>query len=190
MRQKLQILDRAGDLALCGIELVLIHHGCRSPQTPTGPAGDGDDHRQIAQQLIRQWRGFRLDLLLRFEKQFGVFQNALPYRRRGLAPCRVEFAGLPAREAMDSKRIGHASAILDVGARHRHQVLHRDMSRDLAYANVLLNRLREKFNQSQSAGDPTDTAIESPCQIVQTVAEALVQFPKQPSFFQRRVALA
>jgi hypothetical protein len=174
MRQKLQILDGACDLAPCGIELVLIHQGRRSPQTPPGPVGDGDDHRQIAQKLIRQRRGLRLDLLMRFEKQLGIFQNALPYLGRGVAPCGIEFARLPAREAMGSKRFGHALAILDVGARHRYQVLHRDMSRDLAHANVLLNRLREKFNQSQSAGYPTHTAIESPRQVIQTVAEALV----------------
>ena len=190
MRQKLQILYRAGDLALCGIELVLIHQRRCSPEAPAGPVGDGDDHRQIAQQFIRQRRGLRLDLLLCFEKQFGIVQNAPPYLGRGGAPCGVEFAGLPAREAVGSKRIGHALAILDVGARHRHQVLHGDMSRDLTHANVLLNRLREKFNQGQPAGNPTDTTIESPRQIVQTVAEALVQFLKQPSFFQRRVALA
>jgi len=74
----------------------------------------------------------RLDLLLCFEKQLWIFENALPYLGRSIAPCGVEITGLPAREAMRSKRIRHALAIFDVGARHRHQILHGDLSRDLA----------------------------------------------------------
>jgi len=146
--QKLQILDGACDLALGGIELVLVHQRRRSRQTPAGTVGDGNDHRQIPQQFIGQLRWLRLDLLLRFEKQLGIVQNALPDFGRGIAPCRIEFTGLPACEAMLLKRIRHALAILDVGARHRHQILHRDVSRDLAHANLLLDHLRKKFDQS------------------------------------------
>jgi len=87
-------------------------------------------------------------LLLCFEKQLWIFENALPYLWRGIAPCGIEFTGLPARETMRRKRIRHALAILDVGARHRHQILHRDVSRDLAHANLLLDHLRKKFDQS------------------------------------------
>jgi len=145
--QKLQILDGACDLALGGIELVLVHQRRRSRQTPAGTVGDGNDHRQIPQQFIG-WRwGLRLDLLLCFEKQSGIIQNALPYLGRGIAPCGVVFTGLAAREAMGPKRIGHALAILDVGARHRHQILHRDMSGDLAHADCLLDHLRKQFDQ-------------------------------------------
>lgn len=125
---------------------------------------------------------------MRFEKQFGIVQNALPYLGRGVAPCGVEFGGLSAREAMRLKRIGHPLAILDVGARHRNQVLHRHMSRDVAHADFLLDHLRKKLDQSQSPRHPAQAAIESARQIVQAVAEALVQFLKQPSFFQRGVA--
>jgi len=45
LRQKLQILDRARDLALGGIELVLVHQRRGSRQTPAGTVGDGNDHR-------------------------------------------------------------------------------------------------------------------------------------------------
>ncbi len=79
--QKLQILDGAGDLALCSVKLVLFHQRSRSPKTTAGPVGDGEDHRQIAQQFIGGWWCLRLDLLVCFEKQFGIFQNALAYLR-------------------------------------------------------------------------------------------------------------
>ncbi len=190
LAENAQILHGAFDLALGRLELVLIHQRRRSRQTPAGAIGDGEDHRQIAQQLIgqRRWLGF--GLLMGFEKQLGIVQNALPYRERGVTPCGIEFCGLPAREAMRLKRIGHALAILDVGARHRDQVLHRDMSRDVAHADVLLDHLWKQLDQSQSAAHPTGAAIESARQIIQTVAEAIAEFLKPPSFFQRSVALA
>jgi len=77
--QKLQILDGACDLALGGIELVLVHQRRRSRQAPAGTVGEGDDHREVPQQFIGQLRWLRLDLLLCFEKQSGIIQNALPY---------------------------------------------------------------------------------------------------------------
>jgi len=157
--QKLQILDGARDLALGGIELVFIHQRSRAPETPAGPVGDGDDHRQIAQQFIGRRCGLRLELLVRFEKQLRIFEDALPDLGRGVAPCGVEFAGLPAREVMRHKRIRQASAILNVDARHRNQILHGDMSGDLAHADSLLNRLGKHFDQGQSAGYPTDAAV-------------------------------
>ena len=64
----------------------------------------------------------RLELLVRFEKQLRIFEDALPDLGRGVAPCGVEFAGLPAREVMRHKRIRQASAILNVDARHRNQM--------------------------------------------------------------------
>lgn len=190
MGQSAQILDGACDLAIGGLELIVIHQRRRSRQTPAGAVSDLNDHRQIPQQLIGQRRWLWFDLLLGFEKQLGIVQNALPDLRRGVAPCGVEFAGLPARKAMRLKRIGHPLAILDVGARHRHQVLHGDMRRNFAHADGLLNLLWEKFNQSQPAAHPTGAAIESARQIIQTVAEAVAEFLKPPSFFQCGVALA
>ena len=91
---------------------------------------------------------------------------------------------------MRPKRVCHPLAVVDVDARHRHQILHRDMSGDLPHADALLNLLWEKFNQSQSTAYPTDAAIESTRQVVQVIGEAVTEFLKKPSFFQRRVAVA
>jgi len=43
--QNPQILHGACDLALCRIELVLIHQRRRSRQTPAGAVGDREHHR-------------------------------------------------------------------------------------------------------------------------------------------------
>jgi hypothetical protein len=149
--EKTQILHGACDLALCGVELVLIHQWRCSRQAPVGAVGDLNDHRQIAQQFIGQRRCLGFDLLLCFEKQLRILQNALPYLWRGIAPGGIEFVGLPSCEPVPPKRIRHPLAILDVGARHWHQIFHRDMSGDLAGTHALLHAFGKLFHQRQSS---------------------------------------
>jgi hypothetical protein len=52
---------------------------------------------------------------------------------------------------MCSQSRGHALAVLDVGARHRHQNLHGHVRGDLSFADLLLNGLREDLHQRQPA---------------------------------------
>ena len=110
--------------------------------------------------------------------------------RRRIAPCGIEFAGLTAAEVMPGKRIGHALAVVEIGARHRRQILHGDMSRDVPAAHLLLHGLRKLFHQSQPARHPAQAAIKAARQIIEAVAETLFQFLKQPSFFKRGIAFA
>ena len=110
--------------------------------------------------------------------------------RRCITPGGIQFTGLTAAEVMPGKRIGHALAILEIGARHRRQILHGDMSRNLTGADSLLHGFGKLFHQSQPARHPAHATIEAARQIIQTVAETLFQFLKQPSFFKRRVAFA
>jgi len=110
----------------------------------------------------------------------------LAYGCGRIAPGRVEFTGLAAAEVVLRKRLGHALAVVRIGARHRRQILHCDMRRDLAGTNALLHRFGKLFHQSQSARHPTHAAIKAPRQIVQAVAETLLQLLKQPALFQRR----
>jgi hypothetical protein len=97
---------------------------------------------------------------------------------------------LTAGEVMPCKRIGHALAVGQIGARHRRQILHRDMRRDLTGADSLLHRFGKLFHQSQSTRHPAPAAIKAASQIIQTVAKTPFQFLKQPSFFNRRIAFA
>ena len=185
--QMRQIPHGAFDLAMGRLQLARAHQRCGARQTPAGTVGDGDDHRQIPQQFLGwSWR-LRRDLLMGFQKQFGRIQNPLAYRRGCVAPGRVEFAGLAAVEAVLRKRIGHALAVLGVGARHRRQILHGDMRGDLASTDALLHGFRKLFHQSQSAGDPAHAAIKSSRQIVQAITETLLHLLKQPALFQCRL---
>jgi hypothetical protein len=42
-------------------------------------------------------------------------------------PGRVEFTSLATTEAVFGKSISHAVAMVEIGARHRHEIRHRDV---------------------------------------------------------------
>jgi hypothetical protein len=131
-----------------------------------------------------------LDLLVRLQKQIWRFQNAFTDRRCCIAPSGVELAGLAAAEVMASQHVRHAPAVVEIGARHRRQILHGDMGRYLAAADLLLDGFGKLFHQSQSPGHPTHAAVEAARQIIEAIAETLLQLLKQPPFFKRRRPLA
>lgn len=184
----LQVLHGRGNLAFSGFKLRASHQRCRTRQAAAGTIGDGEDHGQIAPQLLGGGCRWRRHLLVYFQEQLRRIENAPAYRRGRIAPCRVQFTGLAAAEAMPGKHIGHALTIVAADTGHRRQILHSGMGGDLAVADPPLHGVRNLFDQRQPAGDPTEAAIEPARQILQAVAEALFQFLKQPALFQRRFA--
>jgi hypothetical protein len=88
----------------------------------------------------------RLDLPLRFQEQFGLFENALPYLGRCLSPGGIQLPGLPAGELVSGEPCGHRSTVFQAAVRHRHQILHRHLGRNLAGAHLLLHTFRKKLD--------------------------------------------
>ncbi len=64
------------------------------------------------------------------------------------------------------------------------------MRRDCAVAHLLLHTLRKQLDQAHPTGHPTRTAIKTPRQFLQPVAEALLQFNQQPALLERRLVIA
>jgi hypothetical protein len=126
----------------------------------------------------------RLSLPLRLQKQLRLFEKALPDLGRCLPPCGIQLPGLPARELVPHKRRGHLLTVVQAATRHRHQILHRYLCRDLASAYLLLHAVRKKLDQGQATRYPTHTAIELAGQFFQAIAETLLQLGEQPTFFQ------
>lgn len=126
--------------------------------------------------------------MLGFQKQLRLFQNPPAYTLRRIAPGGIDLAGLPGGEPVCGKRGGHALALVQAHTRHRYQTLHRHMGGDGTGAHFLLNAAGKKFHQSQPPANPTGTAVETPRQIFDRVAEALLQFGKQPALFDRRLS--
>lgn len=83
----------------------------------------------------------------------------------------------------------HPLAVLPVGARHRHQELHGHVRRDLAGAYLLLHAFGKQLDQGQPPRHPAHAAIEAPCQLLESITEALLEFRQQPALLQRRLAL-
>ena len=64
------------------------------------------------------------------------------------------------------------------------------MRRDCAVAHLLLHTRRKQLDQAHPTRHPTRAAIETARQLLQPIAEALLQLHKQPAFFQSRLVIA
>jgi hypothetical protein len=104
---------------------VQLHCLCAG-KPPLGAVHHGGDHLQIANQF-RADAGRDFLLLLRFEKQRGIIQNALTNDSRSPAPGCIQLAGFARIAVMLGEDGGHALAILQALPRHRHQKLHRHL---------------------------------------------------------------
>jgi hypothetical protein len=123
--------------------LLTIHpleFGRISTHASVGSMGDGRDHLQITQQFLeRRTRYLRLSLPLRLQKQLRLFEKALPDLGRSFSPGDIQLPGLPARELVPRKRGGHLLTVVHTATRHRYQILHRHLCRDLAHTHLLLH---------------------------------------------------
>lgn len=149
------------------------------------PPRDRDDLIQIAFQ-----RCCWLRLPPRFQKQFRFGENPLAGKTLGVAPGVVEIGGLsrgpmPLREDPRQRR-----ALLRIDTRRRGQIAHGDLRSDVAVAHLLLDRFRKRFHQRQPARHPRRTAVETPREIVDCVAEFGFHLRQQPALFERRFRLA
>ena len=181
----MELVLNALDLTPRGFALLPIQfHRRRAAQPPLRPVHNRGHHLQIAQQF-GGGPGRSCFLPLRFEKQLGIIQNAFADRGRALAPSGIQLAGFARIAVMPGEDRRHPLAILQALARHRHQKLHGHLRRDLALAHLLLDRFRQNLHQRQPPRYPAHTAVEPPRQLLQPVAEALLQLRQQPAHLQR-----
>ncbi len=182
----------ASDLLPCGFALLAIQFQRRRPrQPPVRAVHDGGQHLQIAQQFgSGPGRGFLLRLPLRFEKQLRRIQDAFANSGRPLAPRGIQLAGFPRIAVMLGEDRRHPLAILQALADHRHQKLQRYLRRDLALAHLLLDRSRQHLHQRQPPRHPAHATIEPARQLVEAIAEALLQLRQQPAHLQRGLVFA
>ena len=150
------------------------------------PAGDGDDLVQIAFQRCFYW----LWLLPRLCEQVRFGQNPFPRQSAGVAPGVVEIGGLARGPMLLREDLRHALALFGIHARRRRQITHGNLRGDVAVAHLLLDRFRERFHQRQPARDPRRTAVETPREIVDCVAEFGFHLRQQPALFECRFRLA
>ena len=187
--QAAELIAGALDLAPQFLASVAIHVLGSTCQFAAGAVGDGDHYIQVTQQLLgRRGRWRRLHLPLRFQKQLGLLQDALPDRRRCIPPGGVQLSGLAGVERVPGERFRHARTVLQAHPRRRHQKLHGDVRRDRAASHLLLDAFRKQFHQPQPARHPTHAAIQAPRQLLQAITEALLQLRQQPALLQRRLA--
>lgn len=177
----------AGMLQLASIQ---ERKGARQPSA--GPAGDGQHHLQVAQQLhnrgIRNRRGD--NLAPRLQKQLRLRQDPWPCRKRSSAPGRIQFARLAGAELLIGEDLRHPPAVIDVGARQRDEIFHGHVGSDFAVAHPLLNRLGQKLDQGQAPRNPTHAPVKLPGQTLQVVSVVSFEFGQQPALLKRALPLA
>ncbi len=150
------------------------------------PAGDREDLIEIAFQRCFYW----LRLLPRFQKQFRLGQNPRTGQASGVAPGVVEIGGLARRPMLLREDLRQALALLGIDARRRRQIAHGNLRGDVAVAHLLLDRFRKRFHQRQAARHPRRTAVETPRELVDGIAEFRFHLRQQPALFERRFRLA
>ena len=147
LAHSIQFAARAFDRVLRLLLLAGVHSGHGFVELLIGASQDGQRHFQIAHHLFGCWCGYWRRLALCLEKQLRLGQDALTNSACALAPGRVELLGRACVAMLFDEDRGQALAVIGVDARHRRQVLHCDLRRDLAVAHVLLNRFRQQIDQ-------------------------------------------
>jgi hypothetical protein len=182
----LELFSNPFDLLSCSSALLVIQFRClRASQPPMGAVHNRRHHLQIADQVGGgPWWDFLLPL--RFEKQRRIVQNTFADGGRSLPPDCIQLPGFACIAVMLGEDGGHPLAVLQALPRHRNQKLHRHLRCNLALTHLLLDGLRQKLHQGQAPRHPTHAAVEPPRQLLQAVAETLLQLLKQPTHFQRR----
>jgi len=189
LRHPAEFPPRAVDLAPRLFLLWAIHFRQGFGEPPAGTTQDGNRHLQIALEFARGlFLGRRLPL--RFQKQLRLGQDALANQARAFAPGGVELPGWPRVAAVLDESGGHPLAILQVDSRHRHQILHRQFGAKRSFPHLLLDRFRQQIDQRQAPRHPTRAAVETPRQLLQRVAKALLHLRQQPALLECRAQRA
>lgn len=119
-----------------------IHRAGRFAPLPRATPRHRSNHVQIADQLLGHPYGdgiLVLDLSPGAQKQFRICNEVFPYRGRPVAPGRIEHTHFSGTELAVGNLLREAFAVIPLGARHRHQILHRSVRTDLAAADLLLD---------------------------------------------------
>jgi hypothetical protein len=141
----LELSFNALDLPPRGVALWSIEVCClRAGDPPMGAVHNRRDHLQIADQF-GGGPGWDFLLPLGFEKQRRIVQNPLADGGRSPAPGAIQSPGFACIAVVLSKDRGHALAVLQALAHHRHQKLQGHLRRDLTFAHLLLDRFRQQF---------------------------------------------
>jgi len=126
-------------------------------------------------------------LLLQAQDQQWITRHQITDRRRTREVGLIQPTDLPRTERVGTDRLHEAQTVGAVGARQRHQVLHRRMRDNPALLHALLDHGRKIAHQTQPARHPTHTAIKASRQVLQGQAVILMQRAQHPAVLERTV---
>ena len=112
------------------------------------------------------------------QEQQRIRQHQLTGTRRSVA--RVQLADLARRELLTGDHGRKLLGVRLLGARQRHQILHRRVGSDLAPLHTLLDLFGKLSYQTQPTADPAGTAIKAHGQLLHRQLETTVKLGQQP----------
>ena len=155
-------------------------------------ARDGAEHVEIGEQCLgcRDFRAQtrRRGIIGESQDEQRIAHDQVARGRGSAGIVLIEATNLAGRESMRRDGLGETHAVIAVGARQRHQVLHRRMRDDVPVADVLLNRHRERAHQTEAARHPAHAPIEAPRDHVERQSVLLVQGAQQPGLLKHVLA--
>jgi hypothetical protein len=155
---------------------------------PRGASRDGPDDVQVGQERIgsgglRPNRGRRLVGDAQHEQ--GVGHHERPRRVDARHVGVIEPPDLARAEPMRHDGLDKPHAVGGIGARQRHDVLHRGVRDQASIVDVLLDGVGQCAHQTHAARDPAHVAIEAPRQHLECQAVIVMQHAEEPALLQR-----
>ena len=124
-------------------------------ETACGPSRDGTEDVQVGQQRLGRGRvgahgrGRCVVGDAQHEQRVSEYQFA-----RGVGAAHVhviEPSDVPSTESMRRNRFDEAPTVGGVGARQRHEILHRGVRDEMSILDVLLDRLGKRAHQTHAS---------------------------------------
>jgi hypothetical protein len=153
------------------------------PQAALGSSRHGTEDVQVGDQCVRRGRVgshpglWRLVRDAQHEQRVGEHQLARGLGARDVDVIDVRLSGA---EPMRRDRLDEAPAVGRVGARQRHEVLHRRVRDDVALPDVLLHGIGQRAHQTQAPRHPAHAPIETARDHVERQPVLLMERAQQP----------
>jgi hypothetical protein len=158
-------------------------------QASRGAAGHGAEDVEVGDQRFRcrglgaHRRQCRVISEVQHKQWVGQHELARGLRPRDIAL--IQATDLAGGESMWRDPVSQAHAVARVGARQRHEVLHRRVRDNVSIADVLLDGVGQRAHETEAPRHPAHAPIEPPRQDVQRQRMIIVQSVQQPRLLKR-----
>src|SRR5260370_839050 len=161
----------------------LLQRAVRAPREAT-------ERTQILQQAL--CGGGRCRALCRLSLQIDLrtVEDEITRALRARLPGGIQRRDLPRRRLQGQDRGGQLLSRRGIGARKRHQILHRRVRAQDPETDLILDRLGQGLDQGESPAHPALAVLKTPTELLERPLAAFLQLCEQPGLIERVLAPA